>query len=97
MRGSDGAIFVYDCTEKRSKNDFAEHNDWYQRACGFDKPWLIISNKNDQKKKSVQDEEGKALAKAGPNRDYVAISLGKFNLHSIIFKYNNITHTSTIF
>ena len=39
MRGSDGALFVYDCTEKRSKNDFSEHNDWYQRACGFDKPW----------------------------------------------------------
>jgi GTPase SAR1 family protein len=32
QRGSDGALFVYDVTEKRSKTDFYDFNDWYERA-----------------------------------------------------------------
>jgi hypothetical protein len=44
-------------------------------SIGFDKPWLIISNKNDQKKKVVVDAEGQALARAGDRRAYVAVSL----------------------
>ena len=68
-------MFVFDVTDRRSKGDFPEHSDWYQRAAGFDKPWLLISNKNDQKKKAVQDGEGQALARAGHRRDFVAISL----------------------
>ena len=64
-RGKDGAIFVYDVTEKRSKTDFFDFNDWYERAAGFDKPWIIISNKNEQKKHSVLEGEGQALANKG--------------------------------
>ena len=75
MRGSDGALFLYDVTDRRSMRDYSEFADWYQRAAGFDKPWLIVSNKNDQKKKAVQDGEGQALASKGDKRGYVAISL----------------------
>lgn len=75
MRGKDGAIFVYDVTDRRSKNEFAEFSDWYHRSAGFDKPWLIISNKNDQKKRAIQEGEGQALARAGDRRGYVAVSL----------------------
>jgi hypothetical protein len=75
MRGSDGALFLYDVTDRRSMRDFVDFSDWYQRAAGFDKPWLIVSNKNDQKKKAVQDNEGSALASKGDKRGYVAISL----------------------
>lgn len=64
-KGSDGAVFVYDVTEKRSKVDFYDFNDWYERAAGFDKPWIIISNKNEQKKHSVLEGEGQALASKG--------------------------------
>ena len=64
-KGSDGAVFVYDVTEKRSKTDFYDFNDWYERAAGFDKPWMIISNKNEQKKHSVLEGEGQALANKG--------------------------------
>ena len=66
-RGSDGAVFIYDVTEKRSKVDFYDFNEWYERAAGFDKPWIIISNKNEQKKHSVLDGEGQALANKGDN------------------------------
>lgn len=75
MRGNDGAIFVYDVTERRSKTDFIEFSDWFNRAAGFEKPFLIVSNKNDSKKRAVQDEEGRALASKGDRRSYVAISL----------------------
>lgn len=75
MKGKDGAIFIYDVTDRRTKSEFAEFSDWYHRSAGFDKPWLIISNKNDQKKKAIQDGEGQALAKAGDRRGYVAVSL----------------------
>lgn len=75
MRGSDGVLFLYDVTNRRSMSEFREFADWYQRAAGFDKPCLIISNKNDQKKKAVQDNEGAALAGKGDKRGYVAISL----------------------
>lgn len=34
MRGSDGAVFVYDVTDRRTIRDFLEHVDWYQRAAG---------------------------------------------------------------
>lgn len=74
-RGKDGAIFVYDCTDRRTYRDYAEYSDWYSRASGYDKPWLFISNKNDQKKKAVQDGEGEALARGGERRGYVPISL----------------------
>jgi GTPase SAR1 family protein len=74
-KGRDGGIFVYDCTDRRTHRDFAEYADWYSRAAGFDKPWLIISNKNDQKKKAVQDTEGEALARAGDRRGFAAVSL----------------------
>lgn len=75
MRGRDGAVFVYDITDKQTKTDFPDYVDWYQRAAGFDKPWLIISNKNDQKKRAVQDNEGVALARQADGRAYVAVSL----------------------
>lgn len=75
MRGPDGAIFVYDVTDKKTKTDFPDYMDWYQRASGFDKPWIIVSNKNDQKKKAVQEGEGQALARQADNRAYVPISL----------------------
>lgn len=104
MRGADGALFVYDVTDKGTLRCFGEFNDWYQRASGllllllhlllrlcieflsqtpqssilrlgFDKPWLIIANKNDTKKKVVQDSEGQAVVKAGDRRQFAAISL----------------------
>lgn len=75
MRGNDAGIFVYDVTDRRTYRDFVEYSDWYQRAAGFDKPWLCVSNKNDQKKKIVQDAEGQALARAGDRRSYVGVSL----------------------
>ena len=75
MKGNDGALFMYDVTERRSLQDFTSFSDWYQRAAGFDKPFLIISNKNDQKKRAVQDGEGQAVARAGDRRDYIALSL----------------------
>jgi len=74
-RGSDGALFLYDVTAKRSRSDFSDFNDWYERSAGFDKPMMIIANKNDQKKKVVQDTEGQALANKGDRRCFVAISL----------------------
>lgn len=73
--GADGAVFMYSVTSKESKKDFEFFKDWYERASGFDKPWLIISNKNDQKKRQVADEEGKSLANKGNKRAYVPISL----------------------
>lgn len=75
MKGRDGAIFVFDCTDKRTLRDFSEQCDWYQRAAGFDKPCIIVSNKNDQKKKAVQEGEGQAVARHGENRGYASISL----------------------
>lgn len=65
MRGFDGSLFVYDVNLRQSKGDFIEFMDWYQRAAGYDKPCLIIGNKNDSKKKAVQDGEGQALACKG--------------------------------
>eukprot|EP01032_Pedospumella_encystans_P024859 gene24859-28100_t len=75
MRGRDGAIFLYDCTDRRTVRDFPDYCDWYERATGFDKPYIIVSNKNDQKKKAVDDAEGMGLAKKGDHRAYCAISL----------------------
>ena len=75
MRGSDGAVFVFDVTDRKSKNDFDDYLDWYQRSAGFDKPWIIVSNKNDQKKRAVQEGEGQSLASRGDRRAYVPISL----------------------
>jgi small GTP-binding protein len=74
-QGADGAIFMYSVISKESKKDFEFFNDWYERASGYDKPYLIISNKNDQKKRQVSEEEGKALANKGNKRAYVPISL----------------------
>jgi hypothetical protein len=48
---------------------------WYEMAAGFDKPVIIVSNKNDQKKKSIRDEEGQAMAAHGNNRAFVPVSL----------------------
>ena len=62
MRGFDGSLFVYDVNARQSKNDFSDHMDWYQRAVGFEKPCMIVSNKNDSKKKAVQEGEGQSLA-----------------------------------
>jgi len=73
--GTDGAIFMYSVISKESKRDFEFFIDWYERASGYDKPWCIISNKNDQKKRQVNEEEGKSLASKGNRRSYVAISL----------------------
>ena len=75
MRGPDGMVFLYDIGERRSKSDFAEFSDWYSRAAGFDKPLLIVSTKNDSKKRAVQDDEGKAMATKGDRRAYVPVSL----------------------
>ncbi len=55
MRGSDGCIFVYDVNHRQSKSDFTDQMDLYSRASGFGKPILIVSNKNDSKKKAVQE------------------------------------------
>lgn len=73
--GRDGALFMYSVTHKETKKDFEFFLDWYQRAAGFEKPWIIVSNKNDSKKKTVSDEEGKSLANKGNQRVYVPISL----------------------
>jgi hypothetical protein len=62
-------------TDRRSKSDFLDYNDWYGRAAGFDKPCLIVSSKNDQKKRAVQESEGQALAAKGDRRAYVALNL----------------------
>lgn len=75
MKGKDGALFIYDCTDRRTIRDFPDYCDWYERATGFDKPYIIVSNKNDQKKKGVDDAEGMGLAKKGDHRAYCAISL----------------------
>lgn len=48
---------------------------WYELAAGFDKPVIVVSNKNDQKKKSVRDDEGHSLASSGDRRAYAPISL----------------------
>lgn len=74
-QGRDGAVFVYDITHRRSKDDFVTQMGWYEMAAGFDKPVIIVSNKNDQKKKSIRDEEGQAMADHGNNRAFVPISL----------------------
>jgi hypothetical protein len=74
MLGRDGMIFVYDVNEKRSIKDFSDYNQWYERAAGFEKPYLIVSSKNDSKKKVTSDGEGAALARAGNHRSYVATS-----------------------
>lgn len=75
MRGNDGSVFMYDITDRRSKSDYGDYNDWFGRAAGFDKPCLIVSNKNDQKKRAVQNHEGQALATKGDRRAYVALNL----------------------
>ena len=67
---------MYDITHKRTKTDFVDFNDWYERAAGFDKPYIIISNKNEQKKRAVLDEEGQALA----NKGYMYCDLSSFNV-----------------
>ena len=73
-KGKDGAIFMLSCTHKTSKTDYSDFHGWYERAAGFDKPFLILSNKNDQKKKAVSDGEALSLAK-GKDRAFVPISL----------------------
>lgn len=70
MRGCDGSIFIYDVNSRQSKSDFPEYMDWYQRAAGYDKPCMIVGNKNDSKKKAVQDGEGPALASKGNFASY---------------------------
>lgn len=75
MRGPDGVVFLYDIGDRRSKSDFVEFSDWYSRAAGFDKPCIIVSTKNDSKKRAVQDDEGKAMATKGDRRAYVPVSL----------------------
>jgi GTPase SAR1 family protein len=91
-KGSDGAVFVYDVTEKRSKVDFYDFNDWYERAAGFDKPWIIISNKNEQKKHSVLEGEGQALASKGntlwPSYSYVCEKVYNF----LAFESDTVAH-----
>ncbi len=63
MRGRDGAIFIIDVTDRRTRTEFSEFSDWYQRAAGFEKPWMIVCNKTDQKKRAVREDEGQALAR----------------------------------
>lgn len=75
MRGNCGALYVFDVTDRRSLSDFTDYADWYQRAAGFNKPWILVSNKNDQKKRAIQETEGPALARKGENRGYAMISL----------------------
>jgi GTP-binding protein EngB required for normal cell division len=75
MRGSQGAWFLFDVTDRRSLTDFTDYADWYQRAAGFEKPWVIVSNKNDQKKRAIQDGEGPALARKADHRAYVSLNL----------------------
>lgn len=75
MKGRDGALFVYDVTDRRSKSAFNDFSDWYQRAAGYEKPWMIVSTKNDQKKHAVQDGEGRSLARDGTRRMYAPINL----------------------
>ena len=75
MKGKDGALFMYDITDRRTIRDFPDYSDWYERAAGFDKPYIIVSNKNDQKKRAVEDHEGKGLANKGDHRAFVPISL----------------------
>lgn len=75
MRGRDGALFLYDVTDRRTIRDFPDYCDWYERATGFDKPYIIVSNKNDSKKHAVDAGEGQGLAKKGDHRAFVAISL----------------------
>lgn len=93
-RGSDAAVFVYDVTEKRSKVDFYDFNDWYERAAGFDKPWVIISNKNEQKKHSVLEGEGQALANKGGC--HFLKSLIIFNLHKYHFQCKSFNHVALL-
>lgn len=75
MKGRDGALFIYDVGDRRTIRDFPDYCDWYERATGFDKPYIIVSNKNDQKKRAVEEGEGQGLAKKGDHRAYAAISL----------------------
>jgi small GTP-binding protein len=71
----DGAIFVYSCIHRASHRDFDDAKNLYERSAGFEKPILIIGNKTDQKKRQVQDNEGKALASRGDHRAFVPVSL----------------------
>lgn len=73
--GKDGCIFMYDVTNRKSLSDLNEFSDWYQRAAGFEKPVVVVSNKNEQKKKSVQDTEGAALSRRAAHRVFCPISL----------------------
>lgn len=75
MRGKDGVVFMYDVTDRRSKTAFVDFSDWYQRAAGFDKPCLIVSTKNDQKKHVLTEDDGKRLARDGARRAFVPVNL----------------------
>ncbi len=74
-KGKDAAVFVMSVTHKTSKTDFPDYSSNYERSVGYDKPWLMVSNKNDSKKRALQDSECSSLTRGGPNRAYVAISL----------------------
>lgn len=68
-------IYVYILWDNNINLLIIPNKDWFQRAAGFEKPCLIVSNKNDSKKKAVQDHEGQSLASKGDRRGYVPISL----------------------
>ena len=73
--GNDGAVFVFDVTNHESLRSFAEFSGWYESAVGLNKPYLLVSNKNDQHKKSVHDHDINALVHKVEHRAYVAVNL----------------------
>lgn len=74
-RGPDAGVFLIDLTDRRTMRDFDDWEHVYSKAVGFDKPWIILGNKLEQKSVSVKPEEGKALARKGDHRMYVGMSL----------------------
>ena len=74
-RGKDGFVYVMDVGEKMTVRDFADYSSWYELACGFDRPALLVSNKSDLKKRAVLENEGPALAKHRRRGAHVVISL----------------------
>ena len=61
--GRDAAIYMLSVTRKTTKTESLDFNSRYERSAGYDKPFLIVSNKNDQKKKAISDAEAASLAK----------------------------------
>jgi len=51
------------------------HGRRYERAAGFDRPFLFVSNKVDMKKRAVLENEGPALARHRKVGAHVNLSL----------------------